>query len=177
MKITIELDTMEPRVAEIAAAFLQMLAAPAQQVKVGSQQTFAPEVAPTIAPTHKPAPETTTTDLIGRATPNIGTGSAAKPTQPVEEDPFVHPLIKNFPPSDPPSDPPVTEANKALGHPWTPLNERFYTLEEVRATLAALNKAGKRAQVKTLLQEFGTEKLTEVDPGYFTELMKKAAAL
>ena len=149
MKITIELDTMEPRVAEIAAAFLQMLAAPAQQVKIGSQQTFSPEVAPTIAPTHKPTPETTTTDLIGRATPNIGTGSAAKPTQPVEVSPQ-----QTF----------TAEANT-------------HTLEEVRATLAALNKAGKRAQVKALLQEFGTEKLTEVNPDNFPALMKKAAAL
>ena len=153
MKITIELDTMEPRVAEIAAAFLQMLAAPAQQVKIGSQQTFSPEVAPTIAPTHKPTPETTpettTTDLIGRATPNIGTGSAAKPTQPVEVSPQ-----QTF----------TAEANT-------------HTLEEVRATLAALNKAGKRAQVKALLQEFGTEKLTEVAPDDFPALMKKAAAL
>lgn len=149
MKITIELDTMEPRVAEIAAAFLQMLAAPAQQVKIGSQQTFSPEVAPTIAPTHKPTPETTTTDLIGRATPDIGTGSAAKPTQPVEVSPQ-----QTF----------TAEANT-------------HTLEEVRATLAALNKAGKRAQVKALLQEFGTEKLTEVNPDNFPALMKKAAAL
>ena len=149
MKITIELDTMEPRVAEIAAAFLQMLAAPAQQVKIGSQQTFSPEVAPTIAPTHKPTPETTTTDLIGRATPDIGTGSAAKPTQPVEVSPQ-----QTF----------TAEANT-------------HTLEEVRATLAALNKAGKRAQVKALLQEFGTEKLTEVAPDDFPALMKKAAAL
>ena len=149
MKITIELDTMEPRVAEIAAAFLQMLAAPAQQVKIGSQQTFSPEVAPTIAPTHKPTPETTTTDLIGRATPNIGTGSAAKPAQPVEVSPQ-----QTF----------TAEANT-------------HTLEEVRATLAALNKAGKRAQVKALLQEFGTEKLTEVNPEDFPALMKKAAAL
>lgn len=49
-----------------------------------------------------------------------------------------------------------------------------FTLEEVRARLAAVSKRGKADQVKALLQQFGTTKLTEVDPARYGELMTAA---
>ena len=148
MKITIELDTLELRTEELKSALRTLLTGP--QTPQSGHWIF-----------EGPAPETTT---IPRNTPitttgptGIGIGSATisseapppAPTQPVEVSPQ-----QTF----------TAEANT-------------HTLEEVRATLAALNKAGKRAQVKALLQEFGTEKLTEVDPGYYPALMQKAEAL
>lgn len=55
--------------------------------------------------------------------------------------------------------------------------EREYTLEEVRAKLAALNKAGKRADVKEILSSFGAQKLTEIPADRYAELMRKAGEL
>lgn len=52
-----------------------------------------------------------------------------------------------------------------------------YSLEEVRAKLAELNKSGKRAGVKALLAAFGAVKLTEVPAERYGELMEKAGEL
>lgn len=52
-----------------------------------------------------------------------------------------------------------------------------YTLEDVRAALGALQKAGKKEQVKELLQSFGAAKLPEVDPADYPALMQKAGEL
>lgn len=66
--------------------------------------------------------------------------------------------------------------------PWeetaeTAAEEKTYTLEDVRAALGALQKAGKKEQVRALLQEFGAAKLPEVDPADYPVLMKKAGEL
>ena len=52
-----------------------------------------------------------------------------------------------------------------------------YTLEDVRAALGVLQKAGKKEQVKELLQSFGAAKLPEVDPADYPALMQKAGEL
>lgn len=49
-----------------------------------------------------------------------------------------------------------------------------YTLEQVRAKLADLQRKGKRAEVKELIQSFGVSKLSEVPADKYTELMAKA---
>lgn len=58
-----------------------------------------------------------------------------------------------------------------------PTGEQEYTLEDVRATLGALQKAGKKEQVKEILQSFGAAKLPEVDPADYPALMQKAGEL
>lgn len=50
-------------------------------------------------------------------------------------------------------------------------------LEVVRTKLAELSRAGKQAQVKELLAEFGATKLSEVDPSRYVELLAKAEEL
>lgn len=55
--------------------------------------------------------------------------------------------------------------------------ETAYTLEEVRAKLAELQKAGKRAEVKELLGSFGVAKLSELPPSKYAVLMVKAGEL
>ena len=52
-----------------------------------------------------------------------------------------------------------------------------YTLVDVRAKLAELQKSGKRDQVKTLLEELGASKLSEVPEEKYGLLMKKAGEL
>jgi len=49
-----------------------------------------------------------------------------------------------------------------------------YTLEQVRAKLADLQRQGKRAEVKALIQSFGVSKLSEVPADKYAELMAKA---
>lgn len=65
--------------------------------------------------------------------------------------------------------------------PWDPepakAETKTYTLEEVRAELAKLTRAGKQKEVKELLKSFGASKLTEIDPKDYLALMEKAGAL
>lgn len=50
-------------------------------------------------------------------------------------------------------------------------------LEDVRALLTSISRAGKTAEVKALLQEFGKEKLTDIDPKDYAAVVEKAKAL
>lgn len=52
-----------------------------------------------------------------------------------------------------------------------------WTLEEVRARLAELSKAGKQQQVVGIIGAFGVKKLTDVPPEKYASLMKEAEAL
>lgn len=48
------------------------------------------------------------------------------------------------------------------------------TLEEVRTVLAEISRAGKTAEMKALLGEFGASRLSDVDPGSYSALLTKA---
>lgn len=51
------------------------------------------------------------------------------------------------------------------------------TLEQVRAKLAALSQAGKQAEVKALITEFGAKKLSDVLADKYPEILEKAEVL
>ena len=51
------------------------------------------------------------------------------------------------------------------------------SFEELRGLLAAKSAAGYRAQVLALIRSYGVEKLSEVDPEHYAELMEAAAGL
>ena len=51
------------------------------------------------------------------------------------------------------------------------------TLEEVRAVLAEKSRMGMTAAVRNLLNEYGAEKLSTLDPKYYTEILKRAEDL
>lgn len=51
------------------------------------------------------------------------------------------------------------------------------TIEEVRAVLSELSRAGKTAQVKELLKKHGSEKLSAVDPAEYPALLQEAGEL
>ena len=55
-----------------------------------------------------------------------------------------------------------------------PVSETNVTLEQVRAKLAALSQAGKQAQVKKLITDFGATKLTEIPAEKYAELLAQA---
>ncbi|HAT1138460.1 TPA: hypothetical protein I8V42_002795, partial [Corynebacterium striatum] len=51
------------------------------------------------------------------------------------------------------------------------------TLEQVRTVLARLSQAGHTAQVRELIQAAGANKLSEVDPSKFGQLLEQAEAI
>ena len=51
------------------------------------------------------------------------------------------------------------------------------TLEEVRAVLAEKSRMGMTAAVRNLLNKYGAEKLSTLDPKYYTEILKRAEDL
>ncbi|MCD7805589.1 MAG: DNA ligase [Oscillospiraceae bacterium] len=51
------------------------------------------------------------------------------------------------------------------------------TLEQVRATLATKSRAGHAAEIRTLLQKYGAEKLSQIDPVNYEALMRDAEVL
>jgi len=50
-------------------------------------------------------------------------------------------------------------------------------LEDVRAVLAEKSRVGHTAEVRTLLQKYGAEKLSAVDPANYEALMKDAEVI
>lgn len=72
-------------------------------------------------------------------------------------------------------EPPTEETDKK--EPPAEVITPDYKLEDVRAKLAELNKAGKRTEVKGLLACFGAEKLSEVPAEKYGDLMEKAGGL
>ena len=55
--------------------------------------------------------------------------------------------------------------------------EKTITLEEVRRVLATKSKNGKQAEVKELIKKYGVNKLTDIHPCNYKELLELAEAL
>ena len=56
-------------------------------------------------------------------------------------------------------------------------SEKSLKLEVVRAVLADKSRSGKTTEVKALITSFGVDKLSDIDPNNYAELMKKAEVL
>jgi len=72
------------------------------------------------------------------------------------------------------SDEPEPEA--APAEPAFP-PQRLLTLEAVRAVLADKSRAGFTAQIRSLLQKYGADKLSGVDPANYKALLADAEGL
>ena len=59
----------------------------------------------------------------------------------------------------------------------TPVKEPPLTLEAVRAVLANKSRAGYIAQIRSLLQKYGADKLSGVDPANYKALLADAEEL
>ena len=55
--------------------------------------------------------------------------------------------------------------------------EPALTLEQVRAVLADKSRQGHTAEIRSLLQKYGAEKLSAVDPANYEALMKDAEVI
>ena len=75
-------------------------------------------------------------------------------------------------------EPPVQQDSKAEAQPEENIPDgKSYTLVDVRAALAALNKAGKKDRVQELINSFGAEKLSQIGEEHYAELMQKAGEI
>ena len=57
------------------------------------------------------------------------------------------------------------------------LDEKKYTLDDVRKVLVEKSKNGKQAEVKALLLRHGAERLSDIDSKEFESMMKEAAEI
>lgn len=55
--------------------------------------------------------------------------------------------------------------------------QKEITLEELRAVLAEKSQAGKQPEVKALITKYGANKLTDVDPTRYKEMLLEAEVL
>ena len=76
-------------------------------------------------------------------------------------------------PEDSSAPAPAPETPPAPADPPT----KAITLEEVRAVLAERSHDGYTAEVRGLLQKYGAEKLSGVDPKHYAALLKDAEVL
>ena len=51
------------------------------------------------------------------------------------------------------------------------------TLEQVRAVLADKSRQGYTAEIRALLQKYGANKLSQIDPSHYKELLENAEVL
>ena len=58
-----------------------------------------------------------------------------------------------------------------------PVTEPILTLEEVRAVLADKSRAGFTAQIRSLLQKYGADKLSGIDPANYKALLADVEGL
>lgn len=58
-----------------------------------------------------------------------------------------------------------------------PLKEPPLTLEAVRAVLAEKSRSGYTAEIRSLLQKYGADKLSQVDPASYTALLAEVEVL
>lgn len=65
-----------------------------------------------------------------------------------------------------------------LDEPQEPVKKTTeITLEKVHGVLADKSRDGFTAEVREIIKSFGAERLSEVDPGNYAEILKKAEAL
>ena len=58
-----------------------------------------------------------------------------------------------------------------------PADEPALTLEEVRAVLAEKSRKGHTAEIRSLLQKYGADKLSELDPTSYKALLAEVEVL
>lgn len=59
----------------------------------------------------------------------------------------------------------------------TPVTEPVLTLEEVRAVLAEKSRKGHTAEIRSLLQKYGADKLSQLDPASYMALLSDVEVL
>lgn len=55
--------------------------------------------------------------------------------------------------------------------------QKTYSFEEVRAVLASKSRDGHTDEVKAVISSFGVEKLSDIDPSQYEELLQKVEVI
>jgi hypothetical protein len=58
-----------------------------------------------------------------------------------------------------------------------PMTEPALKLEDVRAVLAEKSRKGHTAEIRSLLQKYGADRLSQLDPSYYKSLLAEAEVL
>lgn len=107
----------------------------------------------------------------------LAEGGAAVKTEPVQASPgpVTPPAVpaNQSGPAGIPAQPAQVES-PAPAQPDEP--QHLITVEQVRPLLSKLAQSGKREVVQALIQSFGAEKLSDIDPENFPVLLEKAQA-
>lgn len=57
------------------------------------------------------------------------------------------------------------------------VTEKLYSLEDVRAKLADVSRAGFTDEVRGLIEKYGASKLSDIEPSKYADLMKEAKVI
>lgn len=74
----------------------------------------------------------------------------------------------------------VKEEPKTMKEPKASVpkeEQKTYSFEEVRAVLAAKSRDGHTDEVKAVISSFGVEKLSDIDPSRYEELLQKVEVI
>ena len=71
---------------------------------------------------------------------------------------------------------PDTSANE-VNTTITKPNEKIPAIEEVRALMAEKSRGGNKDGVKAILNKYGAEKLTSLDPGHYAKVIDEVREL
>lgn len=72
---------------------------------------------------------------------------------------------------------PATESEQPEEKPGPATVEKKIALEDVRSVLGSLSREGYTEQVRMLIRKYGGERLGEIDPAHYGELLKEAEEL
>lgn len=176
MKITFELTPIE--MAEAAKnGSLQLFLANAKQAEgtmdnVRQQKEL--DVVPLEAPVPTPSSNLTKDEQAQVFNPAMEAPSFI-PAISVPTAQSFNPLAGFTPAASAPSFNPTISAPTAApqAQSFDP-NTMVATIDEVRATIAPIIKAGKMAEIQALFAEFGAQKVTDVDPSKYNALIERA---
>lgn len=71
----------------------------------------------------------------------------------------------------------LAEAFSSTATKEAPAAEPALKLEDVRAVLAEKSRAGHTAKIRSLLQKYGANRLSQLDPSYYKSLLAEAEVL
>lgn len=153
-------------IGKLMAQYLSLDAAPTAETAQAVETAAAETPAPKSRKASKPVAAAATQEASAPAEPTPSPSPAAETTAPAED-----------PKPAAASSAPEAAAASPASSADSSSSAKQYTLEEVRAKLADISKAGKQQQVVALIAGLGAKKLTDVPADKYGQLMQEAEAL
>lgn len=112
-------------------------------------------------------------NALAQAISQVGQPNRVEVDSEAITDAITYGVIPTTPEPSQPIQPDAAPVNTAPAQPAQPQ----ITLETVRLKLAELAQAGKQQQVKALITSFGAQRISDVQPEKYPELLQKASEL